>query len=78
MVSEWLEISGTKAEFSPSPGTAGIWPETQQLLKDLNLSLPLKKSTLLRTGFGGSRVGFTSHNHVVRQAKVLRDFGEDH
>lgn len=75
MVSEWLKVSGTKAEFSPSPGTAGIWPE---VLKGLNLSLPLKKSTLLRTCFGGSRVGFTSHNHVVRQAKVLRDFGEDH
>lgn len=78
MASKQLEISGTRAEFSPSAGTARTRPETHQRLKDTNQRLPLEKATFLRTGFGGSRVGFTSHNHVVGGAKVVRGLEEDH
>lgn len=51
-------------------------PETYQL-KNLSQHRPSEKATFLRTGFGGSRVDFASHNHVVSQAKVLKGFGED-
>lgn len=44
MASKQLEISGTRAEFSPSSGTARTRPETHQRLKDTNQRLPLEKA----------------------------------